>query len=160
MTNDITFHKVHLNASKKASPLLCPKVEKVTLIKSNTRAVTSLPPISGDCALIGQRPQPITEHTHGKSLKKIQKSVGKLPWTPHQQVRARPANNKRRYQRICSGLFCLCASPVLRTNSWKTCCSIFKAPPLSTLTVYRQKQQNDNTFQERPGLRTVCRGQE
>ena len=32
----------------------------------------------GGCVRIGRRPRPIRAHTHGKSLKKIQKSVGKL----------------------------------------------------------------------------------
>lgn len=41
------------------------------------------------CVRIGRTSRPIKEHTHGKSFKKIRKSVGKLSKSLHQQVRAR-----------------------------------------------------------------------
>lgn len=105
-----------------------------------------------------------------EEFKKDSEQCRKVVQKPHEQVRARlkPAEGrntkkKERKERKTNSthgfvrdfsLFVSCLGPRA-----VTCSSIFKALLIS-LTVNNSKHQDDNTFQERPSLRTFCRGQE
>lgn len=113
------------------------------------------------CGLDGGR-GPIRARTHGKRLKKIQESVGKSSQSPTSRSRALATNTYRcfclvlffkeeKYTRNCSELYIFsCVSPP----------SIKRRGQRVVNPLLLTRPRDDDTLQERTGLRSFCRGQE
>lgn len=133
----------------------------------------------GGCVRIGRRPRPIRAHTHGKSLKKIEKSVGKLSTASAAGPSTTATNNsnnnifeklkeKKKQKPDTHGFvrdFSVCF-PCLGHRA-VTCFSIFKA--LLSSTVNSQNNRMSTHFRSGPafglsaevkskvGLHRLCR---